>query len=185
MIQLQLPIIDADTLLSLRAGDAVMLSGYFYTARDAAHGRLIQLIQDHQPLPIELQNQGIYYAGPCPAPPTRPIGSCGPTTSGRVDGLTPSLLDRGLKIMVGKGPRNQSVIDAMVRNGAVYFAATGGAAALIANCVTAAEVIAFDDLGTEAIRKVSIKNLPVITAIDSHGNNLFETGPASYLASHS
>ena len=169
-----------DEIRDLRAGDSVLLSGVIYTGRDAAHKRLCALLDEGKELPLEICNQVIYYAGPCPAKPGDAIGSCGPTTSYRMDAYAPSLCDLGLIGMIGKGPRSQAVIDAIKRNSGVYFAATGGAGALIATCVTSAEVIAFEDLGTEAIRKLTVENLPLIVAIDSYGGNLYEEGPRNY-----
>lgn len=165
---------------SLRAGESVLLSGILYTGRDAAHKRLCALIKEGKPLPFDLKNQVIYYAGPCPAKPGDPIGSCGPTTSYRMDAYAPMLCDRGLIGMIGKGPRSQPVLDAIRRNGGVYFAATGGAGALIARSVREARIIAFEDLGTEAIRELKVENLPLIVAIDAQGGNLYEEGPIQY-----
>ena len=165
---------------SLRAGESVLLSGTIYTGRDAAHKRLCALLDAGKPLPIPLANQVIYYAGPCPAKPGDAIGSCGPTTSYRMDAYAPRLCDLGLIGMIGKGQRSEGVIDAIRRNGGVYFAATGGAGALIARCVRSARVVAFEDLGTEAIRELRVENLPLIVAIDSQGGNLYESGPSAY-----
>ncbi len=165
---------------SLRAGDTVLLSGTIYTARDAAHKRLVALLEADEPLPFDLTNQVIYYAGPCPAKPGDPIGACGPTTSYRMDAYAPALCDHGLIGMIGKGQRSPAVIEAIRRNGGVYFAATGGAGALIAGCVRKARIIAFDDLGTEAIRLLQVEDLPLIVAIDCAGGNLYETGPMQY-----
>ena len=170
----------AQEIETLRAGDSVLLSGVFYTGRDAAHKRLAAMLEAGEPLPFDLRNQVIYYAGPCPAKPGDPIGSCGPTTSYRMDAYAPALCDRGLIGMIGKGQRSRAVCDAIRRNGGVYFAATGGAGALIAACVRSARVIAFEDLGTEAIRELTVENLPLIVAIDAHGGNLYEEGPAQY-----
>ncbi|MBE5798792.1 MAG: Fe-S-containing hydro-lyase [Clostridiales bacterium] len=170
----------ADEIQTLRAGDSVLLSGTIYTGRDAAHKRLCALIGEGKELPFDIRNQVIYYAGPCPAKPGDAIGSCGPTTSYRMDAYAPMLCDRGLIGMIGKGQRSQTVINALTRNGGVYFAATGGAGALIATCVKSAEVVAFDDLGTEAIRRLTVENLPLIIAIDAHGGNLYEEGPDLY-----
>ena len=164
----------------LRAGDSVLLSGTIYTGRDAAHKRLCQMVERGEALPFDIRHQVIYYVGPCPAKPGEAIGSCGPTTSYRMDAYAPTLCDLGLIGMIGKGQRSEAVCQAIRRNGGVYFAATGGAGALIATCVKAARVIAFDDLGTEAIRELKVENLPLIVAIDSHGGNLYETGPARY-----
>ena len=170
----------AQEIETLRAGDSVLLSGVLYTGRDAAHKRLAAMLEAGEPLPFDLRNQVIYYAGPCPAKLGDPIGSCGPTTSYRMDAYAPALCDRGLIGMIGKGQRSRAVCDAIRRNGGVYFAATGGAGALIAACVRSARVIAFEDLGTEAIRELTVENLPLIVAIDAHGGNLYEEGPAQY-----
>lgn len=170
----------SEELENLRAGDSVLLCGTIYTGRDAAHKRLCALIKDGQSLPFDIRNQVIYYAGPCPAKPGDPIGSCGPTTSYRMDAYAPLLSDLGLIGMIGKGQRSEAVVDAIQRNGGVYFAATGGAGALIATSVKSAEVVAFDDLGTEAIRRLEVENLPLIVAIDAFGGNLYEEGPARY-----
>lgn len=165
---------------SLRAGDTVFLSGTIYTGRDAAHKKLCELIKAGKDLPFDIRNQVIYYAGPCPAKPGDPIGSCGPTTSYRMDAYAPMLCDLGLIGMIGKGQRGQDVIDAIARNGGVYFAATGGAGALIARSVKAAKIIAFDELGAEAVRELQVENLPLIVAVDAHGGNLYLDGPAKY-----
>ena len=170
----------AQELETLRAGDSVLLSGTIYTGRDAAHKRLCALLAEGKPLPFDIRGQVIYYAGPCPAKPGDAIGSCGPTTSYRMDAYAPTLCDLGLIGMIGKGQRSPAVIDAIRRNGGVYFAATGGAGALIAGSVKAARVIAFEDLGTEAIRELQVEDLPLIVAIDSEGGNLYEEGPARY-----
>ena len=170
----------AQELETLRAGDCVLLSGTIYTGRDAAHKRLCALVAEGKPLPFDIRGQVIYYAGPCPAKPGDAIGSCGPTTSYRMDAYAPTLCDLGLIGMIGKGQRSPAVIDAIRRNGGVYFAATGGAGALIAGSVKAARVIAFEDLGTEAIRELQVEDLPLIVAIDSEGGNLYEEGPARY-----
>jgi fumarate hydratase subunit beta len=167
-------------LLELRAGDMVELSGTILTGRDAAHKRMIEYISKGKPLPFDIVNQGIYYTGPCPAGPGKIIGSCGPTTSYRMDSYAPQLLDLGLKVMIGKGQRSPEVIESMKRNGAVYLAAVGGAGALIAQCVKKAEVMAFEDLGPEAVYQLQVENLPLIVATDSQGNNLYETGPNMY-----
>ena len=170
----------AQELETLRAGDSVLLSGTIYTGRDAAHKRLCALVEKGESLPFDPRNQVIYYAGPCPAKPGDAIGSCGPTTSYRMDAYAPTLCDLGLIGMIGKGQRSPAVIDAIRRNGGVYFAATGGAGALIAGSVKAARVIAFEDLGTEAIRELQVEDLPLIVAIDAVGGNLYEEGPARY-----
>ena len=170
----------AQELETLRAGDIVLLSGTIYTGRDAAHKRLCALVEKGKSLPFDPRNQVIYYAGPCPAKPGDAIGSCGPTTSYRMDAYAPTLCDLGLIGMIGKGQRSPAVIDAIRRNGGVYFAATGGAGALIAGSVKSAKVIAFEDLGTEAIRELQVEDLPLIVAIDAAGGNLYEEGPARY-----
>ncbi len=156
----------------LRAGQRVLLSGVVYTSRDAAHKRITQLMEEGKPLPYDLKNAAIYYAGPTPAPEGLPIGSCGPTTSGRMDVYTPRFLDRGLKCMIGKGKRSGAVVEAMKRNGAVYLCAIGGAGALAARCVEKAEVIAFEDLGCESVKRLVLKDFPLIVAIDSRGNSV-------------
>ncbi|MBU2602704.1 MAG: Fe-S-containing hydro-lyase [Actinobacteria bacterium] len=165
-----------DVIADLRAGDRVCITGTILAARDAAHKRLAELVEKGEPLPVDVAGQIIYYAGPTPARPGRPIGSVGPTTSGRMDVYTPALLDMGLKGMIGKGYRNQAVKDAIVRNRAVYFAAVGGAAALIAQRVEAARVIAYEDLGPEAIREMRVVDFPVIVVNDIHGGDLYEQG---------
>lgn len=169
-----------DKLKDLKAGDQVSITGTIYTARDAAHKNLLQALADGVELPADFKDQIIYYVGPCPAKPGKPIGSCGPTTSGRMDALTPALLDIGLKGMIGKGPRSKEVVDSMVKNKAVYFAAVGGAAAVIANSVKESEIIAYPELGPEAIRKLKVENFPVIVAIDAEGNNQYEIGKAEF-----
>ena len=164
-----------DTAATLQAGDYVYLTGTIYTARDAAHKRMYEALERGEELPINMENNVIYYMGPSPAREGRVIGSAGPTTSSRMDKYAPSLLDLGLKGMVGKGKRNQAVKDAVRRNGAVYFAAVGGAGALLSKAIISSEVIAYDDLGTEAIRKLEVKNFPVIVVLDAQGNDLYET----------
>lgn len=172
-----------DKVKTLNAGDSVLISGTIYTARDAAHKRLIQLLDEGKSLPLEVKDQIIYYVGPTPAKPGYPIGSAGPTTSYRMDSFTPKLLDMGLKGMIGKGIRSSDVIESMKKNNAVYFGAIGGAAALIAKSIKKAEIIAYEDLGSEAIRKLTVENLPAIVIIDSKGNNLYEIGQKNYLHS--
>lgn len=169
-----------EELATLRAGDSVLLTGTIYTGRDAAHKRLCAMVERGEALPFDIRNQVIYYAGPCPAKPGDAIGSCGPTTSYRMDAYAPMLCDLGLIGMIGKGQRGNEVVSAICRNGGVYFAATGGAGALIASSVKAARAIAFEDLGTEAIRELQVENLPLIVAIDAWGGNLYEEGPAQY-----
>ena len=163
-----------EELAGLRAGDMVFLSGTIYTARDAAHKRMAEAVDAGEVLPIDVWDNTLYYMGPSPAREGRPIGSAGPTTASRMDKYTPRLLDLGLSGMIGKGKRSKEVIDAIVRNGAVYFAAIGGAGALLSKAITASEVIAYDDLGTEAIRKLTIENFPAIVVIDCLGTNLYE-----------
>ena len=165
---------------SLKAGDYVYLSGTIYTARDAAHKRMKEALDQGQKLPFDLKGSVIYYMGPSPAREGRPIGSAGPTTASRMDKYTPELLDLGLGAMIGKGKRSPAVIDAMVRNGAVYFAAVGGAGALLSKCILSSKIVAYEDLGAEAIRKLEVKNFPVIVVIDSQGNNWYETASKEY-----
>ncbi len=164
----------------LRAGDYVYLTGTVYTARDAAHKRMNEALDRSESLPFEIQDAVIYYMGPSPARAGRPIGSAGPTTASRMDRYTPRLLDLGMRAMIGKGKRSQEVIDAIVRNGAVYFAAVGGAGAILSKCIQSAQVVAYEDLGTEAIRKLVVKEFPVIVVIDSQGTNLYQTAEAQY-----
>lgn len=163
-----------DKVSDLKAGDYVYLSGTLYTARDAAHKRIYESIQKGEKIPFELQDNIIYYLGPSPAREGRPIGSAGPTTSSRMDKYTPILLENGLKGMIGKGKRSKEVIDSMHKNNAVYFAAIGGAGALLSKCIKKSEVIAYEDLGTEAIRKLEVENLPVIVVIDSDKRNMYD-----------
>ncbi|MCR4595106.1 MAG: FumA C-terminus/TtdB family hydratase beta subunit [Clostridiales bacterium] len=158
----------------LKAGDRILLSGIVYTARDAAHKRIKALIDNKEKLPFEIEGACIYYAGPTPTPEGLAIGSCGPTTSGRMDPYAPELLDLGLICMIGKGPRNQEVTDAIIRNKAVYFCAIGGAGAIASKCITDCQVIAFDDLGCESIKKLSFSDFPLVVGIDCNGGNLFE-----------
>ena len=169
-----------ETAEELRAGDYVYITGIIYTARDAAHKRMQETLQRGEALPLEMKENVIYYMGPSPAREGRPIGSAGPTTASRMDKYAPELLDLGLGAMIGKGKRSQEVKDAIVRNGSVYFAAVGGAGALLSKCILSSEVIAYDDLGTEAIRKLQVKDFPVIVVIDSEGNNLYETAILDY-----
>lgn len=175
--------LDNAAFASLRAGDMVLYSGTVYTARDAAHARLAKLLKQGKPLPFDLEGAIIYYAGPAPAKPGQPIGSVGPTSSYRMDPYAPALLDAGLKGMIGKGARSLEVIEAIIRNKAVYFAAVGGVAALMAKAVNEARVVAYDDLGTEAVRELVLEDMPLTVAIDSTGANIYEDGPAAYLAS--
>ena len=164
---------DEATARSLRAGDRVLITGTIIAARDAAHKRLVEALDRGEELPVDLDGAAIYYVGPSPARPGRAIGAAGPTTAGRMDAYTPTLLARGLRGMIGKGNRSAAVIDAMKQYGAVYFAATGGAGALIARCIRKCEIIAFPDLGPEAIHRLEVENFPLVVAIDSLGNNLY------------
>ena len=169
-----------EEIQDLRAGDYVYLTGVIYNAIDAAHKRMYEVLSEGKELPLDIKNQMIYYMGPSPAREGRPIGSAGPTTASRMDKYAPRLLDLGLGGMIGKGKRSQAVQDAIVRNKAVYFAAVGGAGALLSKCIKRADVIAYDDLGTEAIRRLEIEDLPAIVVIDSEGNNLYETAVKEY-----
>lgn len=169
-----------EVIKGLKAGDMVYISGVVYTARDAAHKRMCEYLDEGKPMPFEFDGAAIYYAGPCPPKPGKPIGSVGPTTSGRMDLYSPRLIEQGLKVMIGKGFRSPEVIDSIVQHNGVYFAAIGGAAALMGKCVESAEVIAYDELGTEAVRKLVVKELPVIVAIDSRGKNMYEEGRALF-----
>ena len=164
----------------LKAGDYVYITGTLYVARDAAHKRMMEVLDEGKELPINIKDCTIYYMGPSPAREGRPIGSAGPTTASRMDKYAPRLLDLGQTAMIGKGKRSQAVIDAVVRNGCVYLAAIGGAGALLSKCIKSSEVIAYEDLGTEAIRKLQVENLPLIVVIDSEGNNLYETAIKEY-----
>jgi fumarate hydratase subunit beta len=164
----------------LKAGDHVQITGTIYTARDAAHKRMIENLENGLSLPVDLKDQLVYYVGPCPAKPGEIIGSAGPTTSGRMDAYTPELLERGLGGMIGKGNRSERVINSMMSNDAVYFACVGGAGALLQDCIKAVEVLAYDDLGTEAIRKIEVEDFPAIVVIDTQGNNLYETERKKY-----
>lgn len=164
----------------LKSGDYVYLTGTIYTARDAAHKRMKETLDKNENLPFNIKGNIIYYMGPSPAREGRPIGSAGPTTASRMDRYTPQLLDLGLGAMIGKGKRSKEVIDAIIRNQSVYFAAVGGAGALLSKCIVSSNVIAYEDLGTEAIRCLEIKDFPVIVVIDSEGNNLYETALTQY-----
>ena len=173
----------AQDLAPLRAGDTVLLSGVVYTARDQAHKRMIEALDRGEPLPFDLEGSAIYYVGPTPERPGEVIGSAGPTTSGRMDAYSPRLLDLGQAVMIGKGKRSQTVKDAVVRNGAVYLAALGGAGALMASSVKALEVLCWEDLGCEAVRRLEVEDFPLTVILDTHGGDLYESGPAAYLAS--
>ncbi len=164
----------------LKAGDYVFVTGTIYTARDAAHKRMYEALKEGKPLPFDIKDQILYYLGPTPAREGQVIGSAGPTTSSRMDKYTPDLLRLGLTGMIGKGKRNEAVLGAIKQEGAVYFAAVGGAGALLSKCIKAAKVIAYEDLGTEAVRELTVENLPVIVVADSYGNNLYETAVGEY-----
>ena len=165
----------------LRAGDSCLISGVIYTARDAAHKRICELVTEGKPLPIDVKDAIIYFVGPTPAKPGQAIGSAGPTTSYRMDAYSPTLISLGQTGMIGKGKRGDEVIDAMKKHGAVYFGAIGGCGALLGKCIKKAEVVAYEDLGAEAIRRLEVENFPAIVIIDSEGNNLYETGRQAYL----
>ncbi|MDI6869421.1 MAG: Fe-S-containing hydro-lyase [Coprothermobacterota bacterium] len=169
-----------EDLARLKIGDKVLLSGKIYTARDAAHKRLVQLIKEGKELPIDLEGQVIYYVGPTPPKPGQVIGSAGPTTSERMDPYAPLLLDRGLKAMIGKGQRSNAVVEAVKRNGAVYFAATGGVGALLAKAVKSSRIVAYEELGAEAIRELEVEDFPLIVAIDAQGRDLYVEGVSQY-----
>ena len=169
-----------EVIKSLKAGDYVFITGVIYTARDAAHKRMEEALKREGRLPFQIKDQVIYYMGPSPAREGRPIGSAGPTTASRMDHYTPELLDLGLGAMIGKGKRSQQVIDAIIRNESVYFAAVGGAGALLSKCIVESNVIAYEDLGTEAIRELKVENFPAIVVIDWKGNNLYETAVKEY-----
>jgi fumarate hydratase subunit beta len=178
-IRLKTPLSDAD-VEKLKAGDKVLLNGVIYTGRDAAHKRLFDLLQEKKPLPIDLKGQVIYYVGPAPAKPGQVIGSAGPTTSGRMDAYSPRLMEMGLKGMIGKGMRKKEVVEAMKKYRAVYFAATGGAGALLAKAIKKAQVVAYEDLGPEAINRLEVEDFPVIVVNDTKGNDLYEEGMRKY-----
>lgn len=167
-------------LKKLKAGEFVEITGTIYTARDAAHKKMDELLRNGEELPLDIKNNIIYYMGPSPAREGMVIGSAGPTTAGRMDKYTPELLDLGMGAMIGKGKRSQAVIDSIIKNGSVYFAAIGGAGALLSQRIISSEVIAYDELGTEAIRKLEVNNFPVVVAIDSEGNNLYESAILKY-----
>lgn len=173
-----------DTAKSLRAGDSCLISGVIYTARDAAHKRLCELVAAGKELPLDIKDSIIYFVGPTPAKPGQAIGSAGPTTSYRMDAYSPTLIGLGLTGMIGKGKRGPEVVNAMKEHGAVYFGAIGGCGALLSRCIKKAEVIAYDDLGAEAIRRLEVEDFPAIVIIDSQGNNLYETGREAYLATN-
>ena len=172
--------LEKEIVKTLRAGDYVYITGTIYTARDAAHKRMDETLREGKELPVPLKDEIVYYMGPSPAREGRVIGSAGPTSASRMDKYTPKLLDLGLGGMIGKGKRSKEVIDAIIRNQSVYFAAVGGAGALLSKCIQESEVVAYDDLGTEAIRRLTVKNFPVIVVIDCEGNNLYETAIEQY-----
>ena len=176
---IQVPI-RKEEIKNLKAGDYVYINCIIYTARDAAHKRMDDTLTRGEKLPLDIKNQMIYYMGPSPEREGRIIGSAGPTTASRMDKYAPRLLDLGLGAMIGKGKRSKEVLDAIVRNGSIYFAAVGGAGALLSKCIQKSEVIAYDDLGTEAIRKLEVKDFPVIVVVDAEGNNLYETAIEEY-----
>lgn len=178
-IKLETPL-TIEKMKNLKAGDMVILSGTIYTARDAAHKKMIEAVRNGEKLPFDIENSIIYYAGPCPPKPKEVIGSVGPTTSYRMDDYTVPLLELGLKGMIGKGKRNNVVIEGINKHKAVYFAAIGGAGALISNCIKSAKIIAYEELGTEALRELKVQNFPVIVAIDFDGNNLYNREVAKF-----
>ncbi len=171
-----------DAARALRAGDSCLISGVIYTARDAAHKRLCQLVAEGKELPMDIRNSVIYFVGPTPAKPGQAIGSAGPTTSYRMDAYSPTLIAQGLTGMIGKGKRGPEVVNAMKEHGAVYFGAIGGCGALLSKCIKKAEIVAYEDLGAEAIRRLEVEDLPAVVIIDSLGNNLYESGREAYLA---
>lgn len=183
MIHLQTPL-TKDKIKTLKAGDEVLLSGTIYTGRDAAHKRLIALLDDHQPLPFDIKDQIIFYVGPTPSKPGKVFGSGGPTTSGRMDAYAPTLIRLGLHAMIGKGYRNDEVKKAIVEYGGIYFGAIGGAGAMMSACIEQCDIIAFDDLGPEAIRKLKVKDMPLVVVIDSQGQDLYQIGRQNYLKEH-
>ena len=182
-LRLKTPLGEADAR-KLRTGDSVLLTGVIYTARDAAHNRLCELVEAGKPLPFDPMDAVVYYVGPTPAAPGQIIGSAGPTTSYRMDAYAPTLIALGLRGMIGKGARLPEVVEAMKKYNGVYFGAIGGAGALLAKCIKKAELIAYEDLGAEALRKLYVEDMPLVVIIDSEGNNLYEEGRAEYLAEH-
>ena len=180
-IRVQTPL-SREQARQLKSGDSVLLSGVIYTARDAAHKRLCELVEQGKELPLDVKDSVIYFVGPTPARPGQAIGSAGPTTAYRMDAYSPTMIAQGQTGMIGKGKRGPEVIAAMKEHGAVYFGAIGGCGALLSKCIKKAEVVAYDDLGAEAIRRLEVEDFPVIVIIDSEGNNLYETGKAAYLA---
>ncbi len=178
-IRITTPFTEEDSR-KLKVGDSVLISGVIYSARDAAHKVMTEALARGEKLPIDWHNQMVYYLGPTPAKPGNPIGSCGPTTSGRMDAYTPTMLEQGIKGMIGKGSRSKEVVDSMIKNGVTYFAAVGGAAALISKSVKKYEVIAYPELGPEALAKLTVEDFPAIVVIDCHGNNFYEIGQKPY-----
>ena len=178
-IRLEAPL-TKEAIEKLCCGDSVLLSGVIYTARDAAHARLCEALREGRELPVDLKGQTVFYAGPTPPPPGKPTGSIGPTTSMRMDAYTPELLRYGMNAMIGKGERNEQVKEAIEQAGAVYFAAIGGCAAYMADCVNACEVVAYEDLGTESIKRLEIKDLPLTVVVDARGNDFYELGTKTY-----
>lgn len=178
--RIELPI-TRESVRNIKSGESLLLSGVIYTARDAAHKRLVELVEKGEELPFDIKNSTIYYVGPTPAKPGQAIGSAGPTTSYRMDAYSPTLIREGETGMIGKGKRSPEVIAAMKEYGAVYFAAIGGAGALLSNCIKSAEIVAYEDLGTEAVRRLVVEDLPVVCVIDCEGNNLYENGRKAYL----
>ncbi len=174
--------IDSKQAAQLKAGDTVLLSGVVYTARDAAHARMVRALENGEALPIAIEGQTIFYAGPTPTPPGRVSGAIGPTTSVRMDAFTPALLNRGLTAIIGKGDRGDAVKQAIANHGAVYFSAPAGCAAYLSSCIERIDVVAYEDLGTESIKRLTVRNLPLVVAIDSLGNDIYELGPEDYLA---
>jgi len=172
-----------DAVKNLKAGDSCLISGVIYTARDAAHKRLCELVEQGKPLPMDIKDSIIYFVGPTPAQPGQAIGSAGPTTSYRMDAYSPILIAQGQTGMIGKGKRGPEVIDAMKKHGAVYFGAIGGCGALLSRCIKQAEIVAYEDLGAEAIRRLVVEDFPAVVIIDSQGNNLYEIGKTNYLSS--
>jgi fumarate hydratase subunit beta len=177
--RIELPLTE-ETLSEMRAGDSLLLTGVVYVARDAAHKRMIEALDQGQPLPVDVRGQTIYFMGPSPARPGRPIGSAGPTTSGRMDAYSPRLMEQGLKGMIGKGPRSREVKDAMVKHKAIYMGAIGGAGAIISKSIQKAEVVAYDELGAEALRRLEVEDFPVTVINDIYGGDLYEEGKEKY-----
>jgi len=175
--------LSGDEVRKLKAGDRVLISGAIYTARDAAHKRLVEALEAGKPLPFDIDGQIIYYVGPCPAKPGQALGSCGPTTSGRMDPYAPALIAKGLRGMIGKGSRQPAVVEAMKKHGAIYFVAVGGAGALAAKTVKKSDLVAYEDLGPEAIRRLEVVDFPAVVCIDTEGNDLYETGKSRYAVS--